>query len=176
MKTLPDCATAGPYCLASELSDSLSCRVFGESLVRRSIVRPQRDRRRRSVHTRTPGRTERAYYATLLTSADDTTQFDWERTGSSARGFVERTAFDEAYPGVIQVGNVDPSMRFDIVDLKQSDVNLTAVIAVRNDSPSGEDRVITTLLHRVRLNGREVPTQIAVELDIGNHHETFTGG
>lgn len=119
---------------------------------------------------------KREYYATLIASADDTTQFDWERAGGSARDFVASTTFDEAYLGIIQVGNVEPSTSLDVVDLTRSDVNLTAVIAVRNGSPSGEDRVITTLLLRVRRDGNRVPAQIAVELDIGDQHETFTGG
>lgn len=121
------------------------------------------------------GETERECDAPLITIAGDTSGFDGERAGESARRLIEETGFNDSYLAGIQVRNVDPSMQFDVVAIKQFDANITVVIAVRNGSPSGEDRVITTLLLRVPLSGNEVPEQVAVVLDIGDFRETVTG-
>ena len=48
-------------------------------------------------------------------------------------------------------------------------------VAVRDETPHSDDAVITTLLLRVARDGSAAPDNIAVELDIGDHHETFSG-
>jgi len=65
-------------------------------------------------------------------------------------------------------------MRFDVVDLHESDANLTVAVAVRDDPPRSDNRAITILLLRVAREGG-VPGRIAVELGVGDHHETFSG-
>ncbi|MFC4357956.1 hypothetical protein ACFO0N_08350 [Halobium salinum] len=119
---------------------------------------------------------ERAYYAALVADAEATSHFDWEQAGDADRAFVEETDFAESYLGLVQVGQLTSSMRFEVVDCKESDVNLTVVLAVRDDEPHSDDRVITTLLFRMTSDRRRVPENVAVELDVGDHHETFSGG
>jgi hypothetical protein len=76
---------------------------------------------------------------------------------------------------VIQVSALRSSMRFEIVDIHESGVNLTVNVAVRDEEPRSDDQVVTTLLLRVAREPEGVPDNIAVELDIGEHHETFSG-
>ena len=66
-------------------------------------------------------------------------------------------------------------MRFDVLEVKESDVNLTVVVAVRDEPPYSDDQVITTLLVSVTGEHRTAPDRIGVELDIGDHLETFSG-
>lgn len=120
--------------------------------------------------------TERGYYAALITGPGEAEEFDWDRAPEAAREFVENTDFTESYLGLIQVGELNSSMRFEVVDLTESDVNLTVVVAVRDETPHSDDLVITTFLVRVASDGSDAPEQISVELTIGDHHETFTGG
>lgn len=118
---------------------------------------------------------ERAYFAALVTSEDEADAFDWDRAREADRAFVDGTDFRTSYLGLVQVSALNSSMRFEVVDLHESDVNLTVVVAVRDPTPHSEDRVISTLLLRVDREGGGVPDRIAVELDIGDHHETFSG-
>lgn len=119
--------------------------------------------------------TDRAYYAALVVTEAQVDRFDFDRLSDAEAAFVNTTDFRTAYLGVIQVSELNSSMRFDLVDIHASDANLTAVVAVRDDTPYADDRVITTLWLRVDSDGGSVPDTIAVELDIGEHHETFSG-
>lgn len=118
---------------------------------------------------------ERAYYAALVTDEREAAAFDRERMDEPSTAFVETTDFGREYLGVVQVSRVNSSMRCDVLEVKESDVNLTVVVAVRDATPHSDDRVITTLLVRVTGERRTPPDSIAVELDIGDHHETFAG-
>lgn len=118
---------------------------------------------------------ERAYFAALVTSEDEADAFDWRRAREADRAFVEGTDFRTSYLGLVQVSALNSSMRFEVVDLHESDVSLTVVVAVRDPTPRSDDRVISTLLLRVDREGGGGPARIAVELDIGDHHETFSG-
>lgn len=148
---LSDPSSGGPAYEAMEIDDG---RVFGPGL---------RDE------------TERDYYAALVVTEEDAELFDLERLSDTGTTFLRETDFEESYLGMIQVSALNSSMRFEIVDLHDSDVNLTVNVAVRDDSPYSDDRVITTLLLRVARAGGGPPDSIAVELDIGDHHQTFSG-
>jgi hypothetical protein len=54
-------------------------------------------------------------------------------------------------------------------------VNITVVVALRDEPPYSEDRVITTLLVRVPRGEAGTPERISVELSIGDRSETFSG-
>lgn len=118
---------------------------------------------------------ERAYFAALVTSDGEADDFDWRRAREADRAFVEGTDLRTSYLGLVQVSALNSSMRFEVVDLHESEANLTVVVAVRDPTPHSDDRVISTLLLRVDREGGGVPDRIAVELDIGEHHETFSG-
>lgn len=118
--------------------------------------------------------TERAYYAALVVTEAEAGMFDFERLSETETAFVSETDFGASYLGMIQVGALHSSMRFEIVDIHGSDVNLTVNVAIRDDPPHSDDRVIATLLLRVARKGA-APDAIAVELDIGDHHKTFSG-
>lgn len=117
----------------------------------------------------------RDYFAALVVTDSQADRFDLGRLSDAEAEFVDATDFRTAYLGVIQVSALNSSMRFELVDLHESDVNLTVVVAIRDDPPHSDDRVITTLLLQVDRDGWRVPKNIAVELDIGEHHETFSG-
>lgn len=119
--------------------------------------------------------TDRDYYAALVVTEAHVDGFDLDRLSDVEAAFVNDTDFRTAYLGVIQVSALNSSTRFELVDVHESSVNLTVVIAVRDDTPHSDDRVITTLLLRVDRDGGGVPDTIAVELDVGEHHETFSG-
>jgi len=118
---------------------------------------------------------ERDFFAALVVTDEEAGMFDFERLSDAETEFVSATDFGESYLGVVQVSALNSSMRFEVVDLHESDVNLTVNVAVRDDTPHSDDRVITTLLLRVTRGGERVPDSIAVELDVGGHHETFSG-
>ncbi|MEF8915513.1 hypothetical protein [Natronomonas sp.] len=119
--------------------------------------------------------TERDYAAALVVTESDAELFDFARLSEADAAFVDETDFEVSYLGVIQVSALRSSMRFEVVDIHESDVNLTVNVAVRDDEPRSDDLVITTLLLRVAREGDAPPGNIAVELDIGEHHETFSG-
>ena len=83
--------------------------------------------------------------------------FDFEWLSDAETEFVTGTEFGESYLGVVQVSALTSSMRFEVVDVHESDVNLTVNVAVRDDTPHSDDRVITTLLLRVTRGGERVP-------------------
>lgn len=119
--------------------------------------------------------TERAYYAALVVTEADAEMFDFGRLSDGDAAFIDETDFEVSYLGVIQVSALRSSMRFDVVDIHESNVNLTVNVAVRDEEPRSDDQVITTLLLRVAREPGGVPDNIAVELDVGEHHETFSG-
>jgi hypothetical protein len=116
--------------------------------------------------------TERGYYAALVVTEDETELFDFERLSDAEAEFVRETDFSASYLGLVQVCPLNSSMRFEIVDIHESDVNLTVNVAVRDETPHSDDRVISSLLLRV---SHPAPDRIAVELDIADRHETFSG-
>lgn len=118
---------------------------------------------------------QRSYYAALICTEEEADLFDFDRLLDSETAFVTETNFGESYLGLIQASPLNSSMRFDVVDIHESDVNLTVNVAIRDDPPHSDDRVISTLLLRVARDRGEVPDSIAVELDIADHHETFSG-
>lgn len=120
-------------------------------------------------------KTERGYYAALVVTEADAEMFDFGRLSDADAAFVDETDFEVSYLGVIQVSALRSSMRFEVVDIHESGVNLTVNVAVRNEEPRSDDQVVTTLLLRVAREPEGVPDNIAVELDIGEHHETFSG-
>lgn len=119
---------------------------------------------------------EREYYAALVTNESGVGAFEERRMDDDSTTFLEETDFSQEYLGVVQVSKLNSSMRFDVLEIQESDVNLTVVVAVRDEPPYSDDRVITTLLVRVTSQHRTAPDRIGVELDIGDHHETFSGG
>jgi hypothetical protein len=118
---------------------------------------------------------ERAYYAGVVTTECEASAFEMDRLDDESTAFVEETDFSRASLGVVQVSQLNSSMRFDVLELSESDVTLTVVVAVRDEPPYSDDRVITTLLLRVTGQHRTPPDRIAVELHIGDHHVTFAG-
>jgi len=116
--------------------------------------------------------TERGYYAALVVTEDEAELFDFERLADVEAAFVRGTDFSASYLGLVQVCPLNSSMRFEIVDINESDVNLTVNLVVRDETPHSDDRVISTLLLRIP---HPVPDRIAVELDIADRHETFSG-
>jgi hypothetical protein len=118
---------------------------------------------------------ERDYYAAVLVTEAQADGFDADLLSETEGEFLTGTDFGASYLGVIQVSALNSSMHFEIVDIHESDVNLTVNVAVRDETPHSDDAVITTLLLRVARDGSAAPDNIAVELDIGDHHETFSG-
>jgi hypothetical protein len=116
--------------------------------------------------------TERGYYAALVVTGDEAELFDFERLSDVEAEFVRRTDFSASYLGVVQVCPLNSSMRLEVVDTRESDVELTVDVVVRDEPPHSDDRVISTLLLR---GSRPVPDRIAVELDIAGRYETFSG-
>lgn len=117
------------------------------------------------------------FFAGLITSADGARHFDLdEETHPEAVEFLATTDFTTSLLGVVQISGINSSMHVDVVDLALTPVNLTAVLALRDDPPHSEDRVITTILIKVPRRGNAPPEQIWVELSIGERHETFSGG
>jgi|GEM_PF-2650736 len=117
--------------------------------------------------------TERGYYAALVVARDEADLFDFERLSDAETAFVRETDFSASYLGLVQVCPLSSSMRFEIARVHESDANLTVNAVVRDEPPHSDDRVISTLLLCV---SHPVPDRITVELDIGNRHETFSGG
>jgi hypothetical protein len=116
--------------------------------------------------------TERGYYAALVVTEAEVELFDFERLSDVEAEFVRATDFSASYLGLVQVCPLNSSMRFEIVDIHESDVTLTVNVVVRDETPHSDDRVISTLLLRAP---HPVPDRIAVELDIADSHETFSG-
>jgi hypothetical protein len=116
--------------------------------------------------------TERGYYAALVVTENEAELFDFERLSDVETEFVRGTDFSASYLGLVQVCPLNSSMRFELVDIQESDANLTVNVVVRDETPHSDDRVISTLLLRV---SHPVPDRIAVELDIADRHETFSG-
>ncbi|MFC6720225.1 hypothetical protein ACFQHN_22100 [Natrialbaceae archaeon GCM10025896] len=116
--------------------------------------------------------TEQGYYAALVVTDDEAELLDFERLSDVEAAFVRGTDFSASYLGLVQVCPLNSSMRFEIVDIHESDVNLTVNVVVRDETPHSDDQVISTLLLRV---SHPVPDRISVELDIADHHETFSG-
>jgi hypothetical protein len=119
---------------------------------------------------------EMAFFAGLVAEQSGADRFDLEGVSDpGAAGFLAETDFATQLLGVIQVAGVNSSMHFDVVDLALTPVNLTAVVALRDEPPHSDDRVITTFLIRVPKRGDRVPDQIWVELSIDGREETFSG-
>jgi hypothetical protein len=117
--------------------------------------------------------TERGYYAALVATGDEAGLFGFERLSDVEAEFVRGTDFSASYLGLIQVCPLNSSMRFEIVDLHESESTLTVNVVIRDEPPHSDDRVISTLLLRV---SHPVPDHIAVNLDIADRSETFSGG
>lgn len=118
---------------------------------------------------------DREYDAALVVTESEANVFDLDRLSDAETAFINTTDFSSSYLGVIQVSEIDASRRIEVVDIHQSNVNLTVVVAVRGDTSNADERVITTLLLRVERVEEGIPDTISVELDIGDDHETFSG-
>ncbi|WP_229113809.1 hypothetical protein [Halapricum desulfuricans] len=116
--------------------------------------------------------TDRGRYAALVVTERQAELFDFRRLSDPEAAFVGETDFSASYLGVVQVCPLNSSMRFEVVDVHESDVTLTVGAVVRDEPPHSDDRVISTLLLRIR---RPAPDRITVELDIANRRETFSG-
>ncbi|MFW5965758.1 MAG: hypothetical protein ACOCP3_03335 [Halodesulfurarchaeum sp.] len=116
--------------------------------------------------------TERGYYAAVVLTEDEAELFDFERLSDAEAAFVRETDLSVSYLGLVQVCPLNSSMRFEILDIHESDVKLTVEVVIRDEPPHSDDRVISTLLLRVP---HPVPDRIAVELDIADHEVTFSG-
>jgi len=117
--------------------------------------------------------TEEGYYAALVATEDAAALFDFERLSDAEAEFVRETDFGASYLGVVQVCPLSSSMRFELLDVQDSEATVTVSLAVRDEAPHSDDRVISTLLLRI---SHPVPDRIAVELDIADRRETFSGG
>lgn len=87
--------------------------------------------------------------------------FDFARLSDVEVEFVRGTDFSASYLRLVQVCPLSSSMRFELVEIQESDANLTVNVVVRDETPHSDDRVISTLLLRV---SHPVPDRIAVEL------------
>jgi hypothetical protein len=116
--------------------------------------------------------TEPGYYAALVVARHEVELFDFAQLSDAEATFIRKTDFSEASLGLVQVCPLNSSMRLEIVDTHQSEIELTVKLVVRDETPHSDDHVISTLLLRV---SRPIPDQIAVELDIADRHETFAG-
>ena len=116
--------------------------------------------------------TEQGYYAALVVTEDEVELFDFERLSDLEAAFVRGTDFSASYLGLVQVCPLSSSMQFEIVDLHESGSDLTVDVAVRDETPHSDDRVISTLLLRL---SHPVPDRITVELEIADRDERFSG-
>lgn len=129
-------------------------------------------------HVYGPGLTselEEAFYAALVLERDGADRFVRDRLTPEAVAFLDGTDFGTQLLGVVQIAGVNSSTHLDVVDLALTPVNLTVVLALRDDPPHSEDRVITTLLVRVPRRGGTAPERIWVELGIEGRDVTFSG-
>jgi hypothetical protein len=129
-------------------------------------------------HLYGPGLTselDEAFYAALVLERAGADRFLRARLTDEARAFLDGTDFATQLMGVIQVAGVNSSTVLDVVDLALTPVNLTVVLALRDQPPHSDDRVITTLLVRVPRRGGNAPERIWVELGIDGRDVTFSG-
>lgn len=119
---------------------------------------------------------EEAFYAGLVLDDSGADRFVRPSLPPSARSFLAETDYDTQLLGVIQVAGVNSSTSLEVVDLALTTANLTVVLALRDEPPYSDDRVITTLLVRVpRRAGGTAPDRISVELGIGDRDVSFSG-
>jgi hypothetical protein len=118
---------------------------------------------------------EEAFYAALLLGDAARSAFDRELLDSAGAAFLESTDFDTHLLGLIQVAGVNSSMHLDVVDLALTRSGFTVVLALRDEPPYSDDRVITTLLVRVPRKRGPQPERIWVELGIGGRDVSVAG-
>ena len=119
---------------------------------------------------------EEAFYAGLIVEESGADRFDRPSLPSPARSFLSETDFSTHLLGVVQIAGVNSSTHLDVVDLALTTESFTVVLALRDDPPYSDDRVITTLLVRVpRRAGGTAPERINVELGIDDRDVTFSG-
>ena len=119
---------------------------------------------------------EEAFYAGLIVEDSGADRFDRPSLPSAARTFLAETDFSSHLLGVIQVAGVHSSTHLDVVYLALTTASFTVVLALRDEPPYSDDRVITTLLIRVpRRAVGAAPERINVELGIDDRDVTFSG-
>lgn len=118
---------------------------------------------------------DEAYYAALLLDDSVRSAFDRDRLGSEADTFLGETDFDAQIVGLVQVAGVNSSMHFDVVDLALTHSGFTVVLALRDEPPYSEDRVISTILVRVDRRSGPQPNRMWVDLGIGGRDVSFAG-
>ncbi len=119
---------------------------------------------------------EEAFYAGLIVDDSGADRFDRAALPPDARAFLAETDFGSYLLGVIQIADVNSSTHLEVVDLALTTASLTVVLALRDEAPRSDDRVITTLLLRVpRRAGGTAPDRINVELGIDDRDVTFSG-
>jgi hypothetical protein len=120
--------------------------------------------------------TEEAFYAALVASQAAEGAFDLDAVPRAGdRAFVRETDFDAAVLAVVQVAGLNSSTVLRAVDVALTRANLVVVVAVDDPTPYSDDRVVTTLLVRVRRDGAPVPDRIRVELSLDGREVTFSG-
>lgn len=119
---------------------------------------------------------EEAFYAGLIVEESGADRFDRPSLPPAARSFLAETDFGTHLLGVIQIAGVNSSTHLDVVDLALTTASFTVVLALRDEPPYSDDRVITTFLIRVpRRAGGTAPERINVELGIDDRDVTFSG-
>lgn len=119
---------------------------------------------------------EESFFAGLIVEDPGADRFDRQSLPPAARMFLAETDFDTHLLGVVQVAGVKGSTHLDVVDLALTTASLTVVLALRDEPPQSEDRVITTLVLRVpRRAAGSAPDRINVELGIDDRDVTFSG-
>lgn len=118
---------------------------------------------------------DEAYYGALLLDDSVRSAFDRERVGAKADAFLANTDFEAQIIGLVQVAGVNSSTHFDVVDLALTQSGLTVVLALRDEPPYSEDRVISTLLVRVDRRPGPQPDGMWVDLGIGGRDVSFSG-
>jgi hypothetical protein len=120
--------------------------------------------------------TEEAFLAALVASEAAAAAFDLDAVPRAAdRAFVRETDFDAAFLAVVQVAGLNSSMVLRVVDVASGRATLTVVVAVDDPTPHSDDRVVTTLLVRVRRDDAPVPDAVRVELSFDGREVTFSG-
>lgn len=119
---------------------------------------------------------EEAFYAGLIVEDSGAERFDRPSLPPPARSFLDETDFSTHLLGVVQIAGVNSSTHLDVVDLALTAASFTVVLALRDEPPHSDDRVITTLLVRVpRRAAGTAPERINVELGIDDRDVTFSG-
>lgn len=113
-------------------------------------------------------------YATLVTSADAATRFNYAVLDAEAKAFINTTKFDEQYLLVVQEfpASSKPDYRVDRLERTGDTVQVGI-----DDSSRGAtaDITVETLLVRVSRDTREPPTRATVTTEEGFTFDTSTG-